>query len=126
MWLMLQEDKPDDYVLSTGETHSVREFVELAFTHINRKIIWSGEGINEVGIDSETNEILVKISSNYFRPTEVDTLLGDANKAKKILGWTPKISFNELVTEMVKQDYILAQRDELIKTHGYQTMNYNE
>lgn len=111
MWLMLQEDKPDDYVLSTGETHSVREFVELAFTHINRKIIWSGEGITEVGIDSETNEILVKVSSNYFRPTEVDLLLGDSTKARNELGWTHTISFNELVKNMVESDISLYKQN---------------
>jgi len=104
MWLMLQQDEPDDYVLATGETHSVREFVESAFTEIGRKIIWSGAGIDEVGRDSVSGAALVRIDPRYFRPTEVELLLGDATKAKTKLGWAHKTGFQQLVKEMVASD----------------------
>jgi len=104
MWMMLQHNEPDDYVLATGEYHSVREFVELAFSYMNIKIIWKGIGVNEVGIDRETGKTLVKVSKHYYRPCEVEELLGDASKAKKILGWKPKITFKELVKEMIEYD----------------------
>lgn len=110
MWRILQQDKPDDYVLSTGETHSVREFVELAFAHINRKIVWSGEGINEIGKDSETSEVLVQVSIKHFRPTEVDLLLGDSTKARTELGWTHTTPFIELVKTMVDSDIALYKQ----------------
>jgi len=110
MWKMLQQDTPNDYVLSTGETHSVRDFVELAFEQIGRKIVWSGEGVNEVGKDSQTEEVLVKISSKYFRPTEVDLLLGDSTKARKELGWAHTTPFNELVKTMVESDIELYKK----------------
>jgi len=110
MWKMLQQDTPNDYVLSTGETHSVREFVELAFEQIGRKIVWSGEGVNEVGIDASTLEILVSVSSKYFRPTEVDLLLGDSTKARKELGWAHTTPFNELVKTMVESDIELYKK----------------
>ena len=141
-WLMLQQKKPEDFVIATGQQYSVRDFVDIAAKELGMEIRWQGKGLNEVGYlvnhssfkdtakpskNKKNNEkLIISIDPRYFRPTEVDTLLGDARKAKKMLGWTPKISFKELVTEMVKQDYILAQRDELIKTHGYQAMNYNE
>ncbi len=105
MWLMLQQKIPDDYVLATGEQHSVREFVELAFAEMNRRIIWKGKGVEEKGIDEKTGEILVEIDPRYFRPTETETLLGDPAKAKKILGWQHKTSFQELVHDMVKYDF---------------------
>lgn len=105
MWLMLQQDKPDDFVLATGENHTVREFVDLAFKELNISIEWKGENENEIGIDTSTGKILVKVNPDYYRPTEVKTLLGDATKAKEILGWTPKTSFEELVKIMVKFDY---------------------
>lgn len=104
MWLILSQDQPDDYVFATGETHSVRELVEYAFSIIGRTIEWQGSGVKEKGLDSKTGEILVEVDSSYFRPTEVDLLLGDYSKAKKKLGWSPKISFNELVQEMVESD----------------------
>jgi GDPmannose 4,6-dehydratase len=104
MWLMLQQDSPDDYVLATGENHTVREFVELAFEEVGRTIEWQGEGINEKGIDKESGDILVEIDSRYYRPTEVETLLGDPVKAKNELGWQHKVSFDELVKEMVQAD----------------------
>jgi len=103
MWNMLQVDKPDDYILATNEYHSVREFIEEAFKIKNINIKWSGEGINEYGYDSETGKKYIKISKKYFRPAEVDELLGDYSKAKKDLGWEPKIGFKELVKEMVIQ-----------------------
>jgi GDPmannose 4,6-dehydratase len=104
MWLMMQQAQPDDYVLATGEMHSVREFVERAFGCIDRKIEWRGAGVDEVGLDSKTGKEIVRIDPRYFRPTEVDELLGDASKAHAKLGWQPKITFTELVAEMVESD----------------------
>jgi GDPmannose 4,6-dehydratase len=104
MYLILQQDKPDDYVLATGETHSVREFIELAFSEVGRKIAWRGRGVDEEGVDDETGDVLVKIDPRYFRPTEVDLLLGDPSKARKILGWKHEITFPQLVKEMVASD----------------------
>ncbi|HEX3485479.1 MAG TPA: GDP-mannose 4,6-dehydratase [Micropepsaceae bacterium] len=104
MWLMLQQPEPDDFVLATGESHSVREFVEHAFAQVDRKIVWRGKGIDETGIDQASGEILVKIDPRYFRPTEVDSLLGDARKAHQRLGWKPEIRFEDMVHEMVETD----------------------
>jgi GDPmannose 4,6-dehydratase len=104
MWLMLQQDKPDDYVFATGKTYTVRFFVEKTFKELGINIIWKGSGIKECGIDSKTGETLIKIDSKYFRPTEVDLLIGDSNKARKKLGWKPKISFDDLVKEMIKSE----------------------
>jgi len=104
MWLMLQQDIPDDYVLATGKQYSVRTFVEKAFAHVGRQIVWEGTGENEIGRDHKSGEALVKIDPRYYRPTEVETLLGDPSKAKKNLGWTPKTSFDALVTEMMESD----------------------
>ncbi len=104
MWMILQQDSASDYVLATGENHTVREFVELAFKEVSRTIEWHGEGTDEQGIDQKTGEVLVLIDPVYYRPTEVETLLGDSSKAKKELGWQHKISFKELVKEMVKAD----------------------
>jgi len=109
MWLILQQDSPDDYVLATGENHSVREFVELAFKEVDRSIDWQGDGINEQGIDKKSGEVVVKIDSRYYRPTEVDTLLGDPSKANKELGWKSTVSFEDLVSEMVQEDIKLIQ-----------------
>ncbi len=111
MWLMLQQDKPDDYVLATGEMHSVREFVERAFAHVGRTIAWSGEGIAEVGYEPKTGRELVKVDPRYFRPTEVDQLLGDASKAAAKLDWKPKTKFGELVAEMVTSDLANIEQD---------------
>ena len=102
MWMILQQRKPDDFVLATGKTHSVREFVEIAFNEVGIKIKWEGKGINEVGKDQKTQKILIRVDKRYFRPTEVDILHGDYTKAKENLGWSPKISFQELVKEMIK------------------------
>jgi GDPmannose 4,6-dehydratase len=114
MWMMLQQEKPDDYVVATGEQHSVREFTELAFKELGIEIKWTGEGINEIGMDAKTNQVLVCVDPIYFRPTEVDTLLGDATKAKKELGWKSKTSFQELVKIMVLADYKKALRDSVL------------
>jgi GDPmannose 4,6-dehydratase len=111
MWLILQQPKPDDYVLATGESHTVREFVELAFAQVGRTIIWSGTGDDEVGLDSESGQLLVKVDRRYFRPTEVDVLQGDASKANQELGWKAETSFTDLVAEMVKSDLEFLGRD---------------
>ncbi len=110
MWQILQQALPDDYVLATGETHSVREFVELAFAEVNIAIEWKGEGSQEVGLNKTNGDLLVSVSPEYFRPTEVDILLGDASKAKQKLGWTPTTSFKELVKEMVAADLTSLQQ----------------
>lgn len=104
MWLMLQQPEPDDYVLATGEAHSVREFIELAFAEIGKRIEWRGDGVEEKGIDAATGEVLVAVDARYFRPTEVDSLLGDPTKAREKLGWEHKVTFRELVSEMVSSD----------------------
>jgi GDPmannose 4,6-dehydratase len=104
MWLMLQQAEPDDYVLATGESHSVREFVEAAFAHIGRRIVWRRDGIEETGTDDKSDQALVSIDPRYFRPTEVDQLLGNPAKAKRKLGWSHRISFSQLVAEMMESD----------------------
>ena len=104
MWLMLQQPKPGDYVLATGEAHTVRELVERAFAVVGRKIAWRGKGQDEIGVDEKTGDTLIEIDPNYFRPTEVDFLLGDPSKAHRELGWKHRVSFNELIEEMVKSD----------------------
>ncbi|MDD2614842.1 MAG: GDP-mannose 4,6-dehydratase [Methanosarcina sp.] len=104
MWLMLQQEKPDDYVIATGETHSVRKFTELAFKELGIDIIWQGEGAGEVGIDSRTGKIIVEVDPGYYRPTEVELLIGDSSKARKKLGWKPKVKMEDLVKIMIKSD----------------------
>jgi GDPmannose 4,6-dehydratase len=111
MWLVLQEDGPDDYVLATGEAHSVREFAEKAFALIGRTIVWHGSGVEEKGIDKSTGEVLIEVDPRYFRPTEVDFLLGDSSKARDKLGWRHKTSFDELVSDMVKADKAVIQAE---------------
>jgi GDPmannose 4,6-dehydratase len=111
MWLMLQQESPDDYVIATGQTHSVREFVELAFERVGIKIAWQGTGVNEQGIDSKTGKILVQIDAKYFRPTEVDFLLGDASFAEKKLGWKAQTTFKELVSLMMHHDLESIKRE---------------
>jgi GDPmannose 4,6-dehydratase len=113
MWLMLQHEKPEDFVLATNETHTVREFVELSFATVGMKIEWQNEKENEIGVDSDTGKILVEIDPKYYRPTEVDLLLGDPAKAKQMLGWEPKIKFKELVELMIQSDW------EKVKKRGY-------
>jgi GDPmannose 4,6-dehydratase len=119
MWLILQQDKPDDYVLATGEGHSVREFVEKAFAHVGRTIVWLGSGVEEKGIEKSTGKVLVEVDPRYFRPTEVDALLGDASKARSRLGWRHKTSFDKLVTDMVEADMVkVVEERERRNRHG--------
>ena len=124
--MMLQQDVPEDYVIATGEQHSVREFLEVAAKEVNIAIRWEGEGVNEKGYDRATGQCIVEVDPRYFRPAEVETLLGDPAKAYRQLGWSPKTSFAELVTEMMREDLKVAQRDELVKQHGFKHFNYNE
>lgn len=126
MWLILQQDDPDDYVIATGEQHSVREFIEAAAGELGMDIEWRDKGVDEIGIDRNTGKQLIGVDPRYFRPTEVETLLGDPSKAKKQLGWTAKTPFGELVKEMVTADYEAAKRDALVKNAGYQTFDFNE
>lgn len=125
-WLMLQQDAPDDYVIATGEQHSVREFVEAAFGEVGMEIIWEGEGRQERGLDAATGAVLVEVDPRYFRPTEVDALLGDASKAKERLGWSPRTGFRELVAEMMREDLKEAEKDHLCKAEGFRTFKYHE
>ena len=111
MWLMLQQREPEDYVIATGETHSVREFTELAFKELGIKILWKGEGREEVGLDASTGKVLIEIDPRYYRPTEVELLIGDPSKAKEKLGWEPKVKLKELVKIMVKTDEESVQRN---------------
>jgi GDPmannose 4,6-dehydratase len=104
MWLMLQQDSPDDFVIATGDVHSVRELVEAAFAEIGETIVWKGEGVEEVGMDKKTGKVRVTVDPKYYRPTEVDYLHGDSTKARKELGWKPKVTFKDLVKEMVAED----------------------
>ena len=125
-WLMLQQDKPEDYCIATGIQHSVRDFVDFAWDFFGKEIIWKGKGVNEKGYDKESGKLIVAIDPRYFRPTEVETLLGDSSKARANLGWEPKITFQELVTEMMEHDFNQAKRDSLIKEHGYKIFDYHE
>jgi GDPmannose 4,6-dehydratase len=111
MWMMLQQDIPDDYVLATGETYAVREFVERAFRQVGRPIVWSGEGVDEKGVDTESGRVVVEVDPRYFRPTEVETLIGDASKARQRLGWKNQTSFDALIKEMVDADLDAVARD---------------
>ena len=114
MWMMLQHDTPEDFVIATGETHTVREFVEAAFQHVDVEIEWQGEGVDEKGIDKDTGKVLVEVDPKYFRPTEVDLLIGDPSKAKKELGWEPEVKFKELVHLMVQSDLkIIEEHDDI-------------
>ena len=124
-WLMLQQEQPEDFVIATGVQYSVRDFVNIAAHELGINIEWQGEGVNEKGLN-QAGECIVSVDPRYFRPTEVETLLGDPSKAKQKLGWEPKISFSELVKEMVVEDLKTAQRDELVKTHGYTTNDFHE
>lgn len=124
-WLMLQQEQADDFVIATGVQYSVRDFVNAAADELGISITWKGEGIDEKGYDAD-GKCIVAVDPRYFRPTEVETLLGDASKAKRILGWEPKITFDELVKEMVREDLKTAERDELVKSHGYYANNYHE
>lgn len=124
-WLMLQQERPEDFVIATGVQHSVREFVNAAARELGIQINWDGKGVNEKGYDSG-GKCIVRVDPRYFRPTEVETLLGDASKAKAKLGWQPRTTFDELVKEMVREDLKAAERDELVKRHGYYANDYHE
>jgi len=125
MWLMLQQPQPEDFVIATGEQHSVREFVEAAAIELEMQISWRGEGKDEKGYD-RSGRCIVAVDPRYFRPTEVDTLLGDPSKAKAKLGWVPRVKFGELVAEMVREDLRSAERDELVKRHGHKAFDHHE
>ena len=124
-WLMLQQDKPEDFVIATGAQHSVRDFVNAAAGELGVSICWKGGGVDEKGYDA-FGKCIVAVDPRYFRPAEVETLLGDPSKAKEKLGWSPKITFSELVSEMVREDLKSAERDELVKKNGYSVFDYNE
>ncbi len=126
MWMMLQADAADDYVVATGEAHSVREFVEKAFAEVDIPIVWEGSGVDEIGRDRESGRVVVKIDPRYFRPTEVEFLLGDPGKAKQQLGWSPDISFDELVRIMIQEDLKEAERDRLCEEEGFPTFHHYE
>jgi GDPmannose 4,6-dehydratase len=126
MWLMLQQDSPDDFVIASGETHPVREFVELAFSRVGIDIDWQGQGADEKGVNKANGEVLVSIDARYFRPTEVDILLGDPGKAQAKLGWVPRVSFRELVEMMVGEDLKATERDLLCQNHGYRVSSRDE
>jgi GDPmannose 4,6-dehydratase len=125
MWLMLQQKEAEDYVIATGEQYSVRQFVDAAAKEIGVAITWKGKGVDEKGYDAK-GKCIVAVDPRYFRPTEVETLLGDASKAKKKLGWAPKIRFGELVAEMMREDLKSAERDELVKKHGFSAYDFHE
>jgi GDPmannose 4,6-dehydratase len=123
-WLMLQQEQPEDFVIATGVQHSVRDFVNAAAGELDMQIDWQGEDVEESG--SWRGKTIVRVDPRYFRPTEVESLLGDPSRAKQKLGWVPQTSFEELVAEMAREDLILAERDELVKRHGYKSMDYHE
>jgi GDPmannose 4,6-dehydratase len=125
MWLMLQQDQPQDYVIATGQQYSVREFVERAAEHLGIRLQWKGEGADEQGIDAE-GRVIVAVDPRYFRPAEVDTLLGDASRAQRELGWKPRTGFAEIVSEMVTEDLKEAERDALVHKHGFNAFRYHE
>jgi GDPmannose 4,6-dehydratase len=135
-WLMLQQKQAEDFVIATGRQHSVREFINAAAKALGMEIKWSGRGLKETGVfrtfDSKgrsgprKGQVIVRVDPRYFRPTEVETLLGDSTQARKKLGWKPKIKFDQLVKEMAREDLKAAERDELVKRHGYSTFDYHE
>lgn len=125
-WMMLQQETPEDFVIATGVQHSVREFVEIAATEMGMDIEWQGQGLDETGIEKKSGKTIVRVDARYFRPTEVETLLGDPTKAKEKLGWVPEITFEQLVREMVVADLKLAERDQVISQKGYKAYNYFE
>ena len=124
-WRMLQQETPEDFVIATGVQYSVRDFVDAATKELNIVITWAGTGVEETGMDAG-GKVIVRVDARYFRPTEVETLLGDPTKAREKLGWTPTTSFAELVAEMVREDLKSAERDELVKKHGFAAYDYHE
>ncbi len=125
-WLMLQQDEPDDYVIATGKQHTVREFIDKAAEKLHLPLVWQGEGVNEKGLHRETGKVMVAVDPHYFRPTEVDTLLGDPTKAREKLGWVPRTTLDELISEMVEKDLLIARKDHLCQTHGFDTYDFKE
>jgi len=125
-WLMLQQQEPDDFVIATGKQHSVKEVIETAGKQLGISIRWEGKGVEEKGINEENNKTIVAVDAGYFRPTEVDNLLGDASKAREKLGWEPRISFEQLISEMVAEDMKEAQKDNLCRQEGYKTYDHFE
>lgn len=126
MWLILQQDQPDDFVIATGEQYSVRQFIEAAGAELGMNIEWRGKGIDEVGVDSESGTEIISVDPRYFRPTEVETLIGDPTKAREVLGWQAKTPFLSLVKEMVAEDHESAKRFALVKKAGYSTFDHRE
>jgi GDPmannose 4,6-dehydratase len=126
MWMMLQQPEPDDYVIASGQQHSVRELIELAAAKLDMRLAWEGEGVEEKGLDAATGKPIVCIDPRYFRPAEVDTLLGDASKARRKLGWEPRISFEELIREMVMADLREAEKDAMVRQKGYRIYDHSE
>lgn len=124
-WLMLQQEHPEDFVIATGVQYSVRDFVNAAAAELDMEISWKGTGVDEKGYNAN-GDCVVSVDSRYFRPAEVETLLGDPTKAKEKLGWQPTTTFEELVAEMVREDLKSAQRDEIVKQHGYKTQDFHE
>jgi GDPmannose 4,6-dehydratase len=122
MWLMLQQDEPDDYVIATGVQYSVRQFVDFAAKEAGMKIRWEGSGVNEKGYDEKTGKCIIEVDEEYFRPAEVETLLGNPAKAKEKLGWVPRTSLDELVSEMIREDLKIAERDDLCQRKGYEVI----
>ena len=125
-WLILQQEEPEDFVIATGKQYSVRDFVNAAFKEVGVTVRWEGEGIDEKGYNADSGALLVEVDTRYFRPTEVETLLGDPAKAKEKLGWVAKTSLEDMVAEMVRDDLRIAERDEMCKREGFQVYNYNE
>jgi len=125
-WLMLQQDTAEDFVIATGKQHSVRDFVTAAGGRLGMRIEWKGKGVDEVGIDRASGKTLVYVDPRYFRPTEVETLLGDPSKAKEKLGWTAEVGFDQLVAEMVAADLDTAKRDAMVAKEGYKVYNHHE
>ena len=126
MWMMLQQPEPEDYVIASGRQHSVRELIELAAGKLGMNVAWEGQGVEERGIDTTSGRPIVAIDSRYFRPAEVDTLLGDPSKARRKLGWEPKIGFEELITEMVTSDLMEAEKDAMVRRKGYRIFGNDE
>jgi GDPmannose 4,6-dehydratase len=125
-WMMLQQTEPEDFVIATGEQHSVREFARLAAANLSMRLEFRGSGVSETGVDAKSGRTIIRVDPAYFRPTEVETLLGDPSKAKARLGWTPSVSFEALVKEMVAEDHAIARRDALVAREGYKTYRYHE
>jgi GDPmannose 4,6-dehydratase len=126
MWMMMQHHTPDDYVLATGETHSIRRFAELAFSHVGIQLRWDGVGVNEKGINAANGAVLIEVDPRYFRPTEVELLVGDATKARETFGWQHEIGFEALVEEMMRADVELFRKEKHLRDGGYRVMDYNE